>query len=118
MLICHGIDKTPILLSNYGPVCTGQDWLLNRCNVLRKRHIPIFLEFQSGEYVRILHEETLLMSVEMAYSYYRASLDERAFPVWMNKMDWAWENHCSDDEDDVGESDSLSDDQADDYDYE
>jgi hypothetical protein len=109
MLICSGIYKTPICLRNFGPVAEGQDWLLSQCRAFEKKQVPLYLKFQHGEYVRLLHEETLLMAVEMVFSYYVASLDPRDAPEWMEDMDKVWAEHYTDD-DEEEEEESMSDD--------
>jgi hypothetical protein len=109
MLICSGTNKTPIYLRNFGPVSDAKDWLLKKCRILERNKQAIFLQFQYGGYIRLIHEETLLMAVEMVVSYYTASLDGVDFPPWMQEMDDAWENQCSDDEEEEEEETDSSD---------
>jgi hypothetical protein len=116
MLICAGASKSPISLRTSGSVSQGQDWLLDKCRNLQRKRTPISLKYQHGSYFPLIHEETLLMAVEMVFSYYQSSLDHRDFPEWMDEMDYAWENHCSDDEEE-SESESEPDDYYDVYDY-
>jgi hypothetical protein len=114
MLICVGARKSPICLRNSGSVSQGQDWLLDKCRDLQKKKNSISLKYAHDSYFPLIHEETLLMAVEMVFSYYQSSLDPRDFPEWMDAMDREWENYCSDDEEE-SESESESDDC---YDYE
>jgi hypothetical protein len=70
-----------------------------------------------GEYVPLLHDETLCMAVGMVFSYYLASLDPRDFPEWMDDMDKVWANHFSDDEASETDSDSQPEEYYDAWDY-
>jgi hypothetical protein len=116
MLICYGTHKKPICLRNSGHVSQGQDWLLERCRALQKKKVPITLKYSDGSYFPLVHEENLLMAVEMAFVYYQSSLDPRDFPEWMDHMDKVWQNYSAED-DEEPESESESDECYDPYDY-
>jgi len=116
MFICSGGQKTPVRLTNFGPLSHGKEWLLQKCQAIQRKHVKVYLEYQPNVYFPILHEENLFMAVEMAYTYYESSLDPRDFPEWMNNMDNAWYNYCSDD-DVWDDSESSSEEYSDSWDY-